>query len=79
MSRRDKQLQEIREQKLVEATSRIYASTLTEVFFESGVAKTDIEYILSQVMEKAINLSKGYIDIDTYVMSVEEKTGISLK
>ena len=30
-------------------------------------------------MEKAINLSKGYIDIDTYVMSVEEKTGISLK
>ena len=79
MSRRDKQLQEIREQKLVEATSRIYASTLKEVLFESGVAKTDIEYILSQVMEKAINLSKGYIDIDTYVMSVEEKTGISLK
>ena len=79
MSRRDKQLQEIREQKLVEATSRIYAATLTEVLFESGVAKTDIEYILSQVMEKAINLSKGYIDIDTYVMSVEEKTGISVK
>lgn len=39
MSRRDKQLQEIREQKLVEATSRIYASTLTEVLFESGSLK----------------------------------------
>ena len=40
--------------------------------------KDDIEYILSGVMEKAIDLSKGYIDVDTYAESVEEKTGINL-
>ena len=79
MSRRDKQLQEIREQRLVETTSRIYASTLAEVLFEAGLPKEDIEYVLSQVMSKAEDLSKGYIDIDMYVESVEEKTGITLK
>ncbi|MCR0262512.1 hypothetical protein MKC73_01180 [[Clostridium] innocuum] len=79
MSRRDKQLQEIREQRLVETTSRIYASTVAEVLFEAGLPKEDIEYVLSQVMSKAEDLSKGYIDIDLYVESVEEKTGITLK
>lgn len=79
MSRRDKQLQEIREQRLVETTSRIYASTVAEVLFEAGLPKEDIEYVLSQVMSKAEDLSKGYIDIDMYVESVEEKTGITLK
>ncbi len=79
MSRRDVQLQQMREQQLVETTSRIYASTVAEVLFEAGVPKEDIEYVLSQVMGKAENLSKGYIDVDTYVESVEEKTGITLK
>lgn len=79
MSRRDKQLQEIREQRLVETTSRIYASTVAEVLFEAGLPKEDIEYVLSRMMEKAIDLSKGYIDVDTYVISVEEKTGITLR
>lgn len=79
MSRRDKQLQEIREQRLVETTSRIYASTVAEVLFEAGLPKEYIEYVLSQVMSKAEDLSKGYIDIDMYVESVEEKTGITLK
>ena len=79
MSRRDVQLQQIREQQLVETTSRIYASTVAEVLFEAGVPKEDIEYVLSQVMGKAEDLSKGYIDVDTYVESVEEKTGITLK
>ena len=79
MSRRDVQLQQMREQQLVETTSRIYASTVAEVLFEAGVPKEDIEYFLSQVMGKAEDLSKGYIDVDTYVESVEEKTGITLK
>ena len=79
MSRRDVQLQQMREQQLVETTSRIYASTVAEVLFEAGVPKEDIEYVLSQVMGKAEYLSKGYIDVDTYVESVEEKTGITLK
>ena len=73
------QLQQMREQQLVETTSRIYASTVAEVLFEAGVPKEDIEYVLSQVMGKAEDLSKGYIDVDTYVESVEEKTGITLK
>lgn len=79
MSRRDVQLQQMRDQQLVETTSRIYASTVAEVLFEAGVPKEDIEYVLSQVMGKAEDLSKGYIDVDTYVESVEEKTGITLK
>ena len=79
MSRRDVQLQQMREQQLVETTSRIYASTVAEVLFEAGVPKEDIEYVLCQVMGKAEDLSKGYIDVDTYVESVEEKTGITLK
>ena len=79
MSRRDVQLQQMREQQLVETTSRIYASTVAEVLFEAGVPKEDIEYVLSQVMGKAEDHSKGYIDVDTYVESVEEKTGITLK
>ena len=79
MSRRDVQLQQMREQQLVETTSRIYASTVAEVLFEAGLPKEDIEYVLSQVMSKAEDLSKGYIDVDTYVESVEEKTGITLK
>ena len=79
MSRRDVQLQQMREQQLVETTSRIYASTVAEVLFEAGVPKEDIEYVLSQVMGKAEDLSKGYIAVDTYVESVEEKTGITLK
>lgn len=79
MSRRDVQLQQMREQQLVETTSRIYASTVAEVLFEAGVPKEDIEYVLSKVMGKAEDLSKGYIDVDTYVESVEEKTGITLK
>lgn len=79
MSRRDVQLHQMREQQLVETTSRIYASTVAEVLFEAGIPKEDIEYVLSQVVGKAENLSKGYIDVDTYVESVEEKTGITLK
>lgn len=79
MSRRDKQLQEIREQKLVKATSQIYVSTIVEILYESGLKKEDIEYILSELMKKADELSRGYIDVDTYVMAVEEKTGIHLK
>ena len=79
MSRRDVQLQQMREQRLVETTSKIYASTVAEVLFEAGLPKEDIEYVLSQVMNKAEDLSKGYIDVDTYVESVEEKTGITLK
>lgn len=79
MSRRDVQLQQMREQRLVETTSKIYASTVAEVLFEAGLPKEDMEYVLSQVMNKAEDLSKGYIDVDTYVESVEEKTGITLK
>lgn len=58
MSRRYVQLQQMREQQLVETTSRIYASTVAEVLFEAGVPKEDIEYVLSQVMGKAEDLLK---------------------
>lgn len=78
MNRREKQLQDIREKKLVETTSKIYSATFTEVLFEADVSKEDIKYILSQVMEKAENLTRGYIDVNTYVESVQEKTGIML-
>ena len=78
MSRRDQQLQKIREQKLVETTSKIYSASIVEVLYEAGMKKDDIEYILSGVMEKAIDQSKGYIDVETYAESVEEKTGINL-
>lgn len=79
MSRRDEQLRRLREQKLVETTSKIYASTVADTLCEEGLSKEDIEYILAQITEKAVDLSKGYIDVDTYVESVEEKTGITLK
>ena len=79
MSRRDEQLRRLREQKLVETTSIIYASTVADTLFEVGISKEDIEYILAQITEKAIDLSRGYIDVDTYIESVEEKTGITLK
>ena len=42
MNRREKQLQEIREQKLVETTSKIYAATIVEILYESGLKKEDI-------------------------------------
>ena len=45
MSRRDVQLQQMREQRLVETTSRIYASTVAEVLFEAGLPKEDIESV----------------------------------
>lgn len=79
MNRREKQLQEIREQKLVETTSQIYAATIVEILYESGLKKEDIEYILSELMQKADELSRGYIDVETYIIAVEEKTGIQLK
>lgn len=78
MSRRSEQLRKIENQKLVEKVSKIYSSCFTDVLYEAGLKKEDIEYVLAVVTEKAENLSKGYIDIDTYVVSVEEKTGVNL-
>ncbi|MDU2156360.1 hypothetical protein [Clostridium sp.] len=78
MSRREEQLRKIRDQKISEKVSKIYLSTITEVLFEAGIKKEDIDYLLSAMTEKVENLTKGYIDLDTYILSVEEKTGIQL-
>lgn len=79
MNEQEKQLQELREQKLVNTASRIYTSAITEVLFEAEVKKENIEYVLLELLSKVKFLSKGYIDITTYQLYVEEKTGITLK
>lgn len=78
MSRRDEFLRKQREKAIAEKVSQIYLSSITEVLFEAGLKKEDINYILSELSDKVANLSKGYIDLDTYIVSVEEKTGIQL-
>lgn len=78
MSRRDKQLQEIREKKLVKTASKIYLGTITEVLYDQGIQGEQILDILGQITSKAEDLSKGYIDVDTYMEFVQEKTGVKI-
>lgn len=78
MNRREKQLQEIREQKLINFTSRVYIGTITEVLFDHGIESEAIAEILDQITEKAEDLSKGYIDLDTYIEHVREKTKVNI-
>lgn len=78
MSRRDKQLQEIREKKLVKTASKIYLGTITEVLYDQGIQGEQILDILGQITSKAEDLSKGYIDVDTYMEYVQEKTGVKI-
>lgn len=78
MSRRDEQLRKEREKNLVLKTSQIYCSSIAEVLYEAEIKKEDIDYLMGCLIEKVENLNKGYIDLDTYVTSVEEKTGITL-
>lgn len=79
MSRRDEYLRKIQQQKMVDTVSKIYLSSIAEVLFEAEIKKEDIEYLLSEMTTKVENLTKGFIDLDTYILSVEEKTGIQLK
>ena len=89
MSRREEQLRKMRDQKISERVSNIYLSSITEVLFEAGVKKEDIETLLCNLTEKIENLTKGYIGLDTYIETVEmvlgtietveEKVGIKLK
>ena len=79
MSRREEQLRKMRDQKISERVSNIYLSSITEVLFEAGVKKEDIEALLCNLTEKIENLTKGYIGLDTYIETVEEKVGIKLK
>lgn len=79
MSRREEQLRKMRDQKISERVSNIYLSSTTEVLFEAGVKKEDIETLLCNLTEKIENLTKGYIGLDTYIETVEEKVGIKLK
>lgn len=84
MSRREEQLGEIREQKITETVSRIYISSLVDVLCDivlmddTKLSKEEIEYILGLLTEKVENLTKGYIDLETYIDSIEEKSGIKL-
>lgn len=84
MSRREEQLRKIREQKITETVSRIYISSLVDVLCDivlmndTKLSKDEIEYILGLLTEKVENLTKGYIDLETYVDSIEEKSGIEL-
>lgn len=67
MSRREEQLRKMRDQKISERVSNIYLSSITEVLFEAGVKKEDIETLLCNLTEKIENLTKGYIGLDTYI------------
>ena len=67
MSRREEQLRKLRDQKISERVSNIYLSSITEVLFEAGVKKEDIETLLCNLTEKIENLTKGYIGLDTYI------------
>ena len=78
MSRREEQLRKERDQKISENVSRISLSCITEVLFENGVDTDTLEEVLNQLTEKVENLTKGYIDLDTYILTVEEKTNIKL-
>lgn len=78
MSRRDEFIRKEREKQITKNVSKIYLSSVTEVLFEAGLKQDDINYILCMLTEKVENLSKGYIDLDSYTLSVEEKTGIKL-
>lgn len=78
MSRRDEYLRKLQQQKAVDTVSKIYLSSITEVLFEAGLKKEDIEYLLSEMTVKVENLTKGFIDLETYIQSVEEKTDIKL-
>lgn len=84
MSRREEQLRKIREQKITETVSSIYVSSLVDVLCDivlmddTKLSKDEIEYILGLLTEKVENLTKGYIDLETYVDSIEEKSGIKL-
>lgn len=78
MSRRDEYLHRQKEKKAVETVSRIYLSTITEVLYEAQIKQEDIEYLLAEISTKIEELNAGFIDLDTYIRSVEEKTGISL-
>lgn len=84
MSRREEQLRKIREQKITETVSRIYISSLVDVLCDivlmddTKLSKDEIENILGLLTEKVENLTKGYIDLETYVDSIEEKSGIKL-
>ena len=79
MSRREEYLRKQQEQKAVDAVSHIYLASITEVLYEAKLKREDIEYLLSELTTKIENLSRGFIDLDTYILSVEEKTGIKLK
>lgn len=61
MSRREEQLRKMRDQKISERVSNIYLSSITEVLFEAGVKKEDIETLLCNLTEIIENLTKGYI------------------
>lgn len=78
MNRREKQLQEIREQKLINFTSRVYIGVLTEVLYDYDIKSDTIKEILEKITEKAEDLSKGYIDLDTYIEHVKEKTKVNI-
>lgn len=84
MSRREEQLRKLREQKITETVSSIYVSSLVDVLCDivlmddSKLSKDEMEYILGLLTEKVENLTKGYIDLDTYIESIEEKSGIKL-
>mgnify|MGYP000902947582 CR=1 FL=1 len=79
MSRREEQLRKMRDQKISERVSNIYLSSITEVLFEAGVKKEDIETLLCNLTEKIENLTKGYIGLDTYIETVEEKINSNVK
>ena len=84
MSRREEQLRKLREQRITETVSSIYVASLVDVLCDivlmddSKLSKDEMEYILGLLTEKVENLTKGYIDLDTYIESIEEKSGIKL-
>lgn len=73
MSRREEQLRKMRDQKISERVSNIYLSSITEVLFEAGVKKEDIETLLCNLTEKIENLTKGYIGLILILKQLKKK------
>lgn len=84
MSRRSEELMKQHEQKVSQTVSKIYLSSIVDVLSDielvdgEKLSKDEINYILCQLTDKVVDLTKGYIDLETYIQCVEEKTGINL-
>ena len=79
MSRREEFLRQQREKAITEKVGKIYYSCMIDTLAEIGAKQPAIESFLAIFDKKVVELSKGYIGLDDYIESVEEKTGAKVK